>query len=197
MEHCQFTVQQKTLLYFVAGLDGKGPKRLLAAAGEMYPHNNIKGGSPFYSRLRYIFFLALRKIADLLKDEATLAQLPPEDRAFILKIQATFPGKTGDEIFCRIKANAFPGPQKGQKKYLKPVKLALATPVPATPASNSHRPNYIVGKLILKGCPKCGGTVEIQEDQYGPSWSCLVCGWRKDLIEEELRALLQNIVGSR
>jgi hypothetical protein len=35
--------------------------------------------------------------------------------------------------------------------------------------------------MKLQGCPKCGGAVSAERDQYGLYVHCLICGWERDL----------------
>ncbi len=42
-------------------------------------------------------------------------------------------------------------------------------------------PGYIVGRMYLKGCPKCRGDVEIRKDEYGWYLVCVQCGLCNDL----------------
>jgi hypothetical protein len=37
--------------------------------------------------------------------------------------------------------------------------------------------------MKLKGCPRCGGDLQLEADSYGKYQSCLQCGFLKDDIE--------------
>ena len=41
-----------------------------------------------------------------------------------------------------------------------------------------------VGMIILKGCPRCRGDVQINKDFYGKYRECLQCGYMEDLEEK-------------
>ena len=42
--------------------------------------------------------------------------------------------------------------------------------------------------IRLKNCPKCRGDLVFREDQYGPFFSCVQCGFIKDAIASELNS---------
>lgn len=46
--------------------------------------------------------------------------------------------------------------------------------------------------LIRNGCPRCGGYVYIDCDEYGSYKACIVCGYRRDL-EYAVHARLEDV----
>jgi len=40
--------------------------------------------------------------------------------------------------------------------------------------------------IKFKGCPKCGGDLQLGDDRYGMFLNCLQCGYLKDLVAEAL-----------
>jgi ssDNA-binding Zn-finger/Zn-ribbon topoisomerase 1 len=42
--------------------------------------------------------------------------------------------------------------------------------------------------IKFKGCPKCGGDLQLGEDMYGKFVNCLQCGYLKDVLPEGLKA---------
>ena len=42
--------------------------------------------------------------------------------------------------------------------------------------------------IKFKGCPKCGGDLQLGDDRYGMFLNCLQCGYLKVLVAEALKA---------
>ena len=43
--------------------------------------------------------------------------------------------------------------------------------------------------LRLKSCPRCSGDSVLERDHFGWFWTCLQCGYVRDLSESEVAAL--------
>ena len=43
--------------------------------------------------------------------------------------------------------------------------------------------------IKLKGCPKCQGDLYLTEDMFGKYYSCMQCGYLKDIIEPRLTSI--------
>ncbi len=35
----------------------------------------------------------------------------------------------------------------------------------------------------FKACPRCKGDLFLEKDEYGPEWTCLQCGYRRDIMK--------------
>ncbi len=50
--------------------------------------------------------------------------------------------------------------------------------------------NWQNGKIFFKECPRCGGDIHCDSDVHGKYFSCMQCGYLKDVNEN--RAAVEN-----
>ena len=46
--------------------------------------------------------------------------------------------------------------------------------------------------IIFKSCPKCGGDLNLRNDQYGPFVDCLQCGYLRDIASMASASFLDS-----
>jgi hypothetical protein len=51
--------------------------------------------------------------------------------------------------------------------------------------------------LILKGCPKCHGDLQVRADTYGAYCECLQCGFLQNVDPQRLRAVQETLAARR
>lgn len=183
MEHSQknaLTTWQVSLLTLVLGLDGNAPYSLIAITERLLPketrNNKSVSSNNLYRKMRARFLVACE-----------ILLIVPTYNEFRKKLAVEFPDKSIADIVKQLKANAFPGKQKGQR-YLpkRPNKTNDDICPPAPAISASHRPTYNGnrGGVKLQSCPRCKGSLAIETDLYGAYEDCVNCGYTRDIKEE-------------